>query len=520
MEEKKNKFCAALYLRLSKDDYGINESSSISTQKKMLLAYAREHFYFVYDIYIDDGFSGTNFERPAFRRMISDIENKCVNLVITKDLSRLGRDYIATGQYTEIYFPSKNVRFIAINDGYDSESPLNDIAPFKNIMNEMYARDISKKIKSAFQTKMKEGAYIGNFAPYGYQKDDTNKNHLVIDEYSGKIVSKMFHMAEEGRCPAEIAFWLNKNKILSPLEYRKNKLNTSLQTDSTILWTSGSVSKILKNEVYMGHTIQGKTCKISFKTRCTVAVPKKEQIVVTNTHLPIVSSDTFKLVQKRRLGRRIEKHRGNKNIFSGLAVCMDCGRNMSSAGTDKNGNQLKLVCGGYKLNGKKACTNHFVDYNMLKCLVLNEIKLHLMKLDGACVPENIVSNVSQVSSIQKDKSLSIKRRYEELDFLISKLYESYALGEITDERFQKLLNRYEKEQCEAKMSLTVILDKFDSLNQISRQSYAELWEVLIRPESLDTELLFLLVDHIEVGQLIKEKGEKHLRLKIFYRFEK
>ena len=187
-------YIAGLYLRLSKDD-GAGESSSISTQRNILLSYAKDNNFRIYDEYVDDGWSGTNFERPEFKRMIKDIESGHINLVLTKDLSRLGRDYITTGQYTEIYFPSKGVRYIAINDGYDSESQYTDIVPFKNVLNEMYARDTSRKIRSAFISKMEQGSYIGNFAPYGYKKDERNKNHLIIDEEAAPIVSKIFKMA-------------------------------------------------------------------------------------------------------------------------------------------------------------------------------------------------------------------------------------------------------------------------------------------------------------------------------------
>lgn len=196
---------AALYMRLSKDDDGAAESASITTQRQMLRSYAAEHGYAVYDEYSDDGYSGVSFERPEFRRMIADIEAKRVNLVIVKDLSRLGRDYITAGQYTEIYFPSKGVRCIAVNDGYDSEGPYTDIAPFKNVINEMYARDISKKIRSAFAAKMREGAYVAAFAPYGYQKDAADKNRLVTDARSGEIVKRIFTMAAGGAKPADIA---------------------------------------------------------------------------------------------------------------------------------------------------------------------------------------------------------------------------------------------------------------------------------------------------------------------------
>ena len=250
-------YIAALYMRLSKDD-GAGESASISTQRKMLHAYAGENGIEVYDEYVDDGWSGTNFDRPSWKRMLQDIEDKKVNMVITKDLSRLGRDYIATGQYTELYFPSKGILFVAINDGYDSDSPYTDIAPFKNVINEMYARDTSKKIRSAFRTKMKEGAFIGNFAPYGYIKDPENKNRLAVDHAAAPIVRDIFKMAEEGFPPSQIAKVLNERGVLTPEMYRRCRRPYLSSGDfSAPRRDIVTICKILRNIVYLGH-IAGK----------------------------------------------------------------------------------------------------------------------------------------------------------------------------------------------------------------------------------------------------------------------
>lgn len=207
---------AALYMRLSRDDEGVSESASIATQRSMLRKFTEEHGYCIYDEYIDDGYSGTNFERPSFKRMLDDIETGKINMVITKDLSRLGRDYITTGQYTEIYFPSRKVRYIAVNDGYDSYAPHTDIAPFKNLLNEMYARDISRKIRSAFTAKMQEGAFVGSKAPYGYKRDPADKHHLVADPAAAIVVKKIFRSAADGISPINIARSLSRQGILTP----------------------------------------------------------------------------------------------------------------------------------------------------------------------------------------------------------------------------------------------------------------------------------------------------------------
>lgn len=282
-------------MRLSKDDEGEGESASITTQRKMLRAYAAENHYYVYDEYVDDGISGTTFERPDFRRMIRDIENSKVNMVITKDLSRLGRDYILTGQYTEIYFPSKKVRYIAINDGYDSDSPYTDIAPFKNIINEMYARDISKKIRSSFMTHMEEGDFVSAFAPYGYMRDPVDKHHLVADEEPAEIVREIFGKAAKGILPVDISRELNRRQVPTPLEYRQKKKPSESTVDfgKRRGWTSSTITKMLHNIVYLGHMAQGKTTKISFKSGTTVKNPKEDWYVVKNTHEPLVSREVL-----------------------------------------------------------------------------------------------------------------------------------------------------------------------------------------------------------------------------------
>lgn len=367
---------AALYMRLSKDDEGALESVSIQNQRKMLYAYAKEQGFPVYSEYIDDGYSGTNFDRPGFLRMIADIEAGLVNLVLTKDLSRLGRDYITAGQYTEIYFPSKGVRYIAVNDGYDSQSPYKDMIPFKHVMNEMVARDTSRKIRSAFLARMKEGDFIGNFAPYGYQKDPLNKHHLLPDPEAGKVVKEIFSRAARGESPSEIANALTKEGLLPPLSYRTlhHPSPSPKESPKDDRWRGATISKMLQNEVYLGHMIQGKTYKPSFKSPVTLKTPAENQIKVLNTHEPLITPEEF-AEAKRHLKRRTCHKQGSfQNIFSGLAFCADCGKPMSAVGSRKKGALATLVCGAYKAHGKEACTNHAIDYSALLELVQAELK--------------------------------------------------------------------------------------------------------------------------------------------------
>ena len=523
---------AALYMRLSKDDDGTSESASIMTQRKMLRSYAADKGFQVFDEYVDDGWSGTNFDRPDFKRMIADIEAGKVNLVLTKDLSRLGRDYITAGQYTEIYFPSKGVRYIAINDGYDSDSPYTDIAPFKNVINEMYARDTSKKIRSAFTTKMRDGAYIAAFAPYGYQKDPADKNHLVVDTQSGKIVKQIFRLAANGALPIEIARTLNAQGTPSPAVYRcmtHEGLDVN-QYSQRQEWTSATITKMLRNVVYLGHIAQGKTTRVSFKSHLTVSNPRDEWIVVENTHEALVDAETFDLVRRRSASRTCGKKGAFYNLFSGIAKCADCGKNMSATGTRKKGSPANLTCGGYKLYGADQCSNHFIDYNVLYEIVLTSLKeqLCISRGERAAILDNAQKHPLFIVKQQDHRKElgSIKKRLRELEKIIGKLYEDNAAGRLNNARMNKLLPKYEQEAEALEKRMDAIeMEKAAPvpLEQISREKLDKLLCQFTDVTELTPKLLFKLIDHIEIGQGHYEKGAhgrvKHQTVKIFYRFQ-
>lgn len=289
----------AIYLRLSRDDESRKESSSIISQRRLLMNYAEEHGFSIVREYSDDGWSGTTFDRPAFQEMIRDIKKGEINLILTKDLSRLGRNYIISGQYTEFFFPSMNVRFIAVNDGYDSAVSDSDIIPFKNIMNEMYARDISKKIRSSLRIRMEDGSYIGNFPPYGYQKHPGPPIHLVPDPESAPVVKQIFTLGAEEKTPSQIAKCLNDALIPSPSCYRRSKYPKQSEHNcpSRGTWTANTILKMLHNPVYLGRMIQGKSRKLSFKSRITIKNPKELWIDGGITHEALVTKDLFEACQ-------------------------------------------------------------------------------------------------------------------------------------------------------------------------------------------------------------------------------
>lgn len=519
-------------MRLSRED-GESESASITTQRKMLMAFAKENNFIIYDEYIDDGYTGTNFDRPGFNRMINDIEENKINTVITKDLSRLGRNYITSGQYTEVYFPQKQVRYIAINDGYDSENAVNnDIAPFKNVINEMYARDISKKIRSSFTVKMKEGNYIGNFAPYGYCKDPENKNHFLIDEETAPVVKEIFRLASMGIKPAEIAKSLNTEKIPSPLIYRCVKYNLDISKYKTGgEWTSGSISKMLKNPVYLGHMLQGKTTKVSFRLKTTIAKSQDDWICVENTHEPIINKETFDLVRRFSQSRAYNKKNNFVNIFSGLAKCADCGKNMSSVGTRKKGSTANLECGAYKLKGAKACTNHFIDYDVLYDIVLNTLKemINLSDKDKQEILDEVLKENNKTD--KKNKAFNdlevLQKKIKQVDSKIEKIYDDNFSGRLSSDNFNKLLEKYESEskilseklqECEKRLNM----QENNSLEKKAYLKYFDLLNEYSEIEELNSELLFKLIDHIDVYQGFYQKSGnkkiKHQKIKIYFRF--
>lgn len=521
---------AALYMRLSRDDEGAGESSSITNQRRMLTRYAQEHEYLIVDEYVDDGYSGTNFDRPEFQRMIADVEAKKLDLVLTKDLSRLGRDYIQTGQYTEIYFPSKKVRYIAVNDGFDSEDACTDIAPFKNVVNEMYARDTSKKIRSALAVKQHSGSYIGNFAPYGYRKDPCDKNHLIPDEEAAAVVREIFDLSVQGHRPGEIACALNARGVLPPALYRCAQ-HPGLNADSYSKrkeWTPGAVTKLLRNIVYLGHMAQGKTTKVSFKSGVTLSHPPSEWIVVRGTHEPLVSEEQFETARARARGRACRAKGTFINLFSGLARCADCGRSMSTVGSRKKGSPANLACGSYKLYGAKACSNHFIDYNALYRIVLDAVRRQTSLTEGERA--ELLRALRAKRGEERTARGEFGRLQAEtarIDRLVELLYHDFMGGKINEQRFYRLLEKYEKQGEASAEKLTRLKDRQAAPCEAQRPGggadlLAEAVKKYTDITQLDAELLFELVDHIEIGQGWYENTPhgriKHQSVNIVFRF--
>lgn len=520
-----------LYMRLSREDMEKEgESASIENQRKILRRYAQEHGYKIFKEYVDDGISGTTFERPGFQEMMDDIEARGIRLVLIKDLSRLGRDYIQVGNYLENIFPQYHVRCIAVNDNYDSQcSDANDFMPFKNLFNEFFARDTSKKIRTTFKEKYKRGEYIGNFAPYGYQKDPLNKNHLIIDAHAASTVRRMFQLAAEGINPKTIAKLFNAEGILPPIVYRceMHRLDVSVFSYcKSLAWTSYGVRKMLKNVCYLGHMAQGKTEKISYKNDTQMVKKRDEWIVVKNTHEPIVTEETFKIAQKR-MSQRV--HRPNKNfvnIFSGLAICADCGKNMSTVPTRKKGATYNLACGRYKLYGTRGCTNHFIDYDDLYGLVLGSVNKQVSLTDQ---DKNEIINELKCCLKKKEENSraeelqSLVSEEKKLSLLISGVYEDFYDEKINKSIKESLVSKYgEKlERIKRKMKLYE-KETVQEEGEKQNKKFMELIKKYTDVAALDSELLFSLIDRIEVeqGRYEEDNGRKikKQKVKIYFKF--
>ena len=352
---------AALYLRVSREDGDRGESGSIENQRRLLRCWAEENGIGVLGEYVDDGVSGTTFQRPEFRRLLRDIQRGTIRLLLVKDLSRLGRDCVRMGLFTEEIFPALGVRVIAVNDGYDSERP-DALLPFRNVLNELYARDLSGKIRSAMEAGRRAGKYMGALPPYGYRRDPEDRHHLLPDPEPASVVREIFHRAAKGASPAETAEILNRMGILPPLCYRRQK---TAGDPGTGMWSASSVRKILRNPVYLGDLVQGKTKKLSFKSGIVRPCPKESWIVTENAHEPLVSREEAALAKANLSGRLRRGDGAFCNQFAGLAFCADCGNRMSAVGTRRKTGKADLVCGRYKRKGRSGCTGHFLPYEHL-----------------------------------------------------------------------------------------------------------------------------------------------------------
>lgn len=529
------KYIAALYCRLSKDDGSTNESMSIYSQKAMLKQYAEQNNIAVYDYYVDDGYSGTNFERPAFKKMITDIENGKINCVITKDLSRLGRNYLESGAYIEMYFPQKNVRYIAITDGIDTINSYEfDIMPFKNILNEMYAKDTSKKVKSALKSRMKEGTYIGSKAPFGFKKDPDDKHRLIIDERVKPIIELVYELCLEGKGTQLISQKMMKRKIPRPSSFLENadKLY-GLTEENKYKWTHRMVLSILRDPVYCGNMERNKRPTLSFKNRKRLYVPKEDRIVVKDTHEGIVSEEVWTQVQNMLDKRKNTNKSGitYDNIFKGLVKCPDCNYALTPK-TDYRLNKKDTIdfvhfsCSGYKKYGVKACTSHRINARDLYNVVLEDIQYHgQMALSSR---ENFVMKIAE--KIDKDKvderkdkteKLSLyKNKLNDLDKAFEKLYEDRLSESISERNFNLMNEKLSKQQEELIEEIDLLEEEIKAIADTEEncEQFVENISKFAKIKELNRYILNQVIDKIYVYDKEEVDGEIKQKVEIHYKF--
>ena len=450
LESLNKNYNVGIYIRLSREDDDKNyESESITNQKSLLLQYAKENNLRVYDIYIDDGYSGTNFDRPGFKRLISDIESKKINMVITKDMSRLGRDYIGTGNLIEKYFPENNIRYIAVTDNIDTylDSSNNDIAPFKAIMNDMYAKDISKKIKSSLRAKQKEGKWVSGRYPFGYTQDPNDKNHLVINEEQAIVVKRIFDMSLSGLSFFKIAKKLTEERVKTPAEYYSFEWKSNYKLKLG-MWHAKSIKDILTNQIYTGDLVQNKRNKVNYKVKKVIRNNPKDFIVVKNTHEPIISKELFNEVQKRipkNVGRNEKKE---NHLLDGLMYCGDCGHRISVSARRKKDNRCYTTCNYYRTYiRQKLCTLHCNNYDVLEQVILNTLKTYCLKyLDNKKVKEQILNNINNNSEFNSQKEIKLlKQDVLRINENLDNVYLDKLNKVITEEQFNRVKIKLENE---------------------------------------------------------------------------
>lgn len=529
------KYVAGLYCRLSKDDGNSVESMSIWSQKVMLKQFAESNSIAIYDYYVDDGYSGTNFERPSFKKMITDIENGKINCVITKDLSRLGRNYLQSGAYIEMYFPQKNIRYIAITDGIDTlNSNQNDIMPFKNILNEMYAKDTSKKVKSAIHSRMREGTYIGSKAPFGYLKDPNNKRRLIIDEKTKPIIELIYKLCLEGKGTQLISQELMKRKIPRPSAFVENAEKLyGLTEENKYQWSHRMVLNVLRDPVYCGNMARNKRPTLSFKNSKRMYIPKSDYIYAKDTHEGIVSEEIWEQVQTMIDKRKCNNKKGlyYDNIFQGLVRCPKCGYALTPK-TDYRLKKKELIdfvhfsCSTYKKYGVNACSSHRIEARDLYNIVLEDIQYHgSMALSAKeDFVEKIIEKI-EVEKIDEGKELSNKlelkkNQLAELDRSYEQLYEDRLEGNITERNFNLMNVSISKKQDKLIEEIKVLEGDIEVsfetednykkfMNNISK--YAKI-------KSLNRYILNQIIDKIYVYDKEEIDGQISQKVEIHYKF--
>ena len=521
----------ALYCRLSRDDGGDAESNSIGNQKTILSRYAAEHGFTNTKFYVDDGWSGANFSRPGFEAMMSDVDDGLIGTIICKDMSRFGRDYLHVGLYTEVKFPEAGIRFIAINDGVDSASGASDdFTPFRNIINEWYCRDISKKIKASMQSRAKSGEHLTGNAPYGYKKDERDPKKWVIDEVPAAIIREIFNLYLGGSNATQISEEMKRRGYDAPgdhlakqNQYTKGKTVT-FETPKA-MWHPGTILNILDRYEYCGHTVSYRRKTVSYKTHKSVLNDEADWIITKNTQAPIIDEEIWQTVHKmRESGRRRKEHVWDKGPLNGFLYCPDCGSKLYFSHPSRLKTSGTYMC-GYYMHYKK-CTTHYIRRDELEPAVLAQLRA-----DCAYAKEHeaeFVKMVEKKTRRQGDAALKkgekeyaeARSRIDEIDRIINQLYEDKVSGGLSAERFSRMLGKYEAEQetlrsrcVELQAQITAAKTTSDNAKQFIRtvRKFTDIQE-------LTPEIVSTLIERVEVGQAQMIDGVKKQDVKIIYNF--
>ena len=522
----------AIYCRLSQDDGSAGESGSIQTQKTLLTQYCKEHGIHIADYYCDDGWSGTNFERPEFKRMINDIESGRINTVIVKDLSRFGREYAQMGLYIEHYFEQKGVRFIAVAEGVDSKNGLDNLMlPMTNVINSLYARQASTKTKAAHRARASSGMYMGSHAPFGYQKDPKDRHHLIVDPDAADVVKDIFQMFADGIGYVRMTKILRERKVLNPQAYF-NQNNPDYYKNSDYWrkpfdWHATSVRVILNNPVYLGNVVFGRTKTKGFFDKQRIEADESEWIVKENTHEAIITRELWDTVHQMMKARRRENSTGTVQPFAGLVKCADCGSSLNVSYDKKKGRYNGFTCWVYKNYGKERCTSHAIGWVTLNQLVLEDIRRNAYEAKTAA-SEYMQMLVDVKTEKQKAEIDRCKRelkkadkRIEELTKILNKLYEDVALEKISEERYQAMAPKYEREQSELRgqrEKLSAEIARNDEIYDNIQQFLPLIWKYT-NVQELTPHILNELIEKIVVHEKeIGEGGVKTQQVDIYYKF--
>ncbi|MDD6514873.1 MAG: recombinase family protein [bacterium] len=520
----------ALYCRLSRDDDLQGDSNSIKNQKLILQKYADDNGFRNTRFFVDDGYSGTTFDRPDFQRMIAEMDAGRIGTVIVKDMSRLGRDYLKVGFYTEVAFPEADVRFIAINNGVDSANQQeSDLTPFINIFNEFYAKDTSKKIRAVFKAKGQSGKPLCTNPPYGYKKDPDDKTRWIVDDEAAAVVKEIFHLCMSGYGPTQIAKELRKRRIETPAEYGKRvgvnvPAAKQRENDDPCRWTTSTVVHILERREYTGCTVNFKTYKKSYKSKKQVKNDPSEWAIFEGMHEAIIEPEVYDTVQKIRDGRRRQTPMGEMPALSGMVYCADCGHKLYQVRGRCLPQSEYMVCATYRKKGKSVCPSHQIRNSVIEQLLLED--LQRVTAYARNHEDEFLRLVTRNSEKALDRELrdcrkeyeQAKARIAKLDTLIQRIYEDNVEGKISDERFAKLSANYETEQAQLQGRVEELQRFFDNAKEKSLN--ANHFLALVRKytdiRELDAEIIREFVERINVFQAEKVDGHRQQRIQIIY----